>query len=374
MAVTGTTFRASLPRGPRACGETGHEFFPAFFRSEYVVHPRLRLTTAALAATALLTGLAACGGDDTETPEASTSSSSEPVDEATETTEPPALWPLTGLEVKGRTPSHPVLVTKVDNTSSSSPQVGLGSADMVVEELVEGGMTRLAAFYHSDVPPVVGPVRSMRASDIGIVPNGAHVITSGAAAITLGRIKKAGIPFVTEGAKGIYRDTSRFAPYNLFSNPDVIAKGIKGGEAPDPYLEFGTSADYPGKKPARTLSAAFGGHTTTWAFQGGKYVNTNSYAAQGDEFPATSVLVLRVKIGDAGYRDPSNYPVPETLFEGTGPAQLFHAGKVVQGTWSKDGLNGAIKLSTKKGDLTVPAGRIWIELVPQGTGSLTWAK
>ncbi len=337
------------------------------------MHPRLRLITAALATTALVAGLAACGGDE-ETPEGSTSPSTEPTAGATETPEPPAFWPLTGLEVKAKTPSHPVLVTKVDNTSSSSPQIGLGSADMVVEELVEGGMTRLAAFYYSKVPPVVGPVRSMRASDIGIVPTGAHVITSGAAAVTLARINKAGIPFVTEGAKGIYRETSRSAPYNLFSNPDVIAKDIKGGDAPEPYLDFGTDADYPGKKPARNLSASFGGHTTTWAFQRGKYVNINSYAAEDDEFPATSVLVLRVKIGDAGYRDPSGYLVPETKFEGTGPAQLFHAGKVVQGTWSKDGLNGAIKLSTDKGDLTVPAGRIWIELVPQGTGNVSWSK
>lgn len=338
------------------------------------MHPRLRLSVAALAATALMTGLAACGGDE-ETPEASSSSSVDPSDEATETPEEPALWPLTGLEVDGDTPTHPVIVTKVDNTSSSSPQIGLGSADMVVEELVEGGMTRLAAFYYSDVPSVVGPVRSMRASDIGIVPTGAHVITSGAAAITLARINKAGIPFVTEGAKGVYRENSRSAPYNLFSRPDVIADGIKGGEAPKPYLDFGTEEEFPGGKKARSLVASFGGHTTSWAFQGGTYVNTNSYAADGDEFPATSILVMRVEIGDAGYRDPAGYPVPETKFEGTGPAQLFHDGKVVQGTWTKDGLTGAIKLENKLGDeLTVPAGRTWIELVPQGTGNVTWEK
>ncbi|QIK74086.1 DUF3048 domain-containing protein [Nocardioides piscis] len=222
------------------------------------MHSRLRLSLAALTATALLGGLAACGGDKEPT-EDSAPTSGEPTTAAEVAEDPPALWPLTGLEVKGSYPKHPVLVTKVDNTSSSAPQVGLGSADMVVEELVEGGMTRLAAFYYSKLPPVVGPVRSMRASDIGIVPVGAHVVTSGAAQITLDRVRKAGIPWVTEGAKGIYRETSRSAPYNLFSRPGEIAKGIKGGKAPKPYLDFGTPADFPGKKPARSLSAFFGG-------------------------------------------------------------------------------------------------------------------
>ena len=338
------------------------------------LHPSsFTAAVAAFVAASLL--LAGCGGgdDDGETP--SDSAPSEPA--PSETSEPPepTYWPLTGLERKGDAPDHPVIVTKVDNTSSSAPQVGLGSADLVVEELVEGGYTRLAAFYYSKVPAAIGPVRSMRASDIGIVPAGATVVTSGAAPVTINRINGAGIPWITEGAAGVYRETSRSAPYNLFSRPDVIAQGIKGGEAPKPYLDFGTDADLPAGKKARTLSASFGGHTTTWAFQGGKYVNTNSYAAEGDEFPATSVLVMRVAVGDAGYRDPAGYPVPETKFEGTGPAQLFHDGKVVQGTWSKDGLTGAIELETKKGDkLTVPAGHVWIELVPQGTGNVTWGK
>ena len=61
------------------------------------------------------------------------------------------------------------MVAKIDNTYASAPQIGLGEADMVVEELVEGGLTRLAAFYYSEIPGDVGPVRSMRASDIGIV-------------------------------------------------------------------------------------------------------------------------------------------------------------------------------------------------------------
>lgn len=316
--------------------------------------------------------LAGCGGgDDEETPDAAPS---EPT--SSETSEPPepTYWPLTGLERKGDAPEHPVIVTKVDNTSSSAPQVGLGDADLVVEELVEGGYTRLAAFYYSKVPAAIGPVRSMRASDIGIVPAGATVVTSGAAPITINRINGAGIPWITEGAAGVYRENTRSAPYNLFARLADIAKRVKAEKEPPPYLPWGTEADLPKGVKARTLTADFGAHATTWQFQGGGYVNSNSYAAQGDQFPADSVLVLRVKVGDAGYKDPAGYAVPETKFEGKGAAVLFHGGRAIKGTWTKDGLNGAIELSTKGGELTVPAGHVWVELVPAVNGNLTFAK
>lgn len=330
---------------------------------------RLHLSVAALAAASLL--LAGCGGGD----EPGEPAPSEPTASATSEAPPePAYWPLTGLERTGKAPKHPVIVTKVDNTSSSAPQVGLGAADLVVEELVEGGYTRLAAFYYSKVPAEIGPVRSMRASDISIVPEGATVVTSGAAQVTINRINAAGIPWVTEGASGVYRETSRSAPYNLFARLADISKRLKAEDEPPPYLPWGTKADLPKGAKASTLTADFGAHSTTWQFQGGEYVNTNSYAAQGDEFPADSVLVMRVKVGDAGYRDPAGYPVPETKFEGKGAALLFHGGRVVKGSWSKDGLTGAIELTTKKGELTVPAGHVWVELVPAVDGNLTFAK
>ena len=36
-------------------------------------------------------------------------------------------WPLTGLPAKGKAPTHPVMVVKIDNTDSSAPQLGLGA-------------------------------------------------------------------------------------------------------------------------------------------------------------------------------------------------------------------------------------------------------
>ena len=332
---------------------------------------RLSRSLVALVAASLL--LAGCGGGDEEEPPAE-AAPSEPT--TSETSEPPepTYWPLTGLERTEDAPEHPVIVTKVDNTSSSAPQVGLGSADMVVEELVEGGYTRLAAFYYSKLPATIGPVRSMRASDIGIVPEGATVVTSGAAPITIRRINGAGIPWITEGAAGVYRENTRSAPYNLFARLRDIAKRLKTEDEPPAYLPWGTEDDLPKGGKARTLTANFGAHSTSWAYQKGGYVNTDSYAAQGDQFPADSILVLRVQVGDAGYKDPAGYPVPETKFEGKGAAMLFHGGRVVRGTWAKDGLTGALELSTKKGELQVPAGHVWVELVPAVNGSVTFAK
>jgi hypothetical protein len=327
---------------------------------------------AALVALSLL--LAGCGDD--EEPKTTEETSEAPAPEA------PSTWPLTGVQAaEGESveQDHPVLVAKIDNSQSSAPQLGLGQADLVVEELVEGGTTRLAAFFYSQIPSDVGPVRSMRASDIGIVsPVEATVVTSGAAQQTIDRIKKADIPFFGEGSPGFYRKDGRNAPYNLFTDMSKVAKETEDGtdERPADYLPWGTPEDLPEGKPAGSLSAGFGNHTTNWTFQGGKYVNKNSYAAKGDRFQADSVLVLRVKVVDAGYRDPGGNFVPESKFEGKGNAQLFHGGKVIEGTWTKDKLNSAIALSTPQGELKVPAGKVWIELVPvdADNGSVSFGK
>lgn len=291
-----------------------------------------------------------------------------------------ATWPMTGLPVEGdddAEQTHPVLVTKMDNTYASSPQIGLGEADLVVEELVEGGLTRLAAFFYSQTPDLVGPVRSMRASDIGIVsPVDATVVTSGAASQTIARINDAGIPFYNEGDVGLSRDTSRSAPYNLFANLEEVAADAETDAArPQDYLPWGSEEDFPGGQPAKTIAASFGGgHTTNWTFDGKGYVNENTYAAAGDEFPADTVLVLRVTVGDAGYLDPAGNPVPETNLTGKGEAMIFHNGKLVRGTWKKSSLDAPLTLSTKAGELTVPAGHTWIELVPAANGDVTFTK
>jgi hypothetical protein len=337
--------------------------------------PRTGATALALTLSASLV-LAGCGGDkkddEGDSPEA------QPVAGGGALAQ---TWPLTGLDVSGdqsAAQKHPVMVVKMDNTPSSAPQVGLDAADLVVEELVEGGSTRLAAFYFSDIPDEVGPVRSMRASDIGIVaPVGGTMVTSGAAAVTISRIEDAGIDYFAEGDEGFYRDDSRNAPYNLMADLQETTDAASGDDEARPvdYLPWGDAEELPAGQPAKRISATFsGGHTTSWRFDGDGYVNDNSYADPAAPFPADTILVLRVEVGDAGYTDPAGNPVPETKLEGTGPAMVFHDGRLVRGTWSKKDLESPIELSTQAGELIVPTGRTWIELIPVDGGDVTFAK
>ena len=326
----------------------------------------------ALAAVAAL-GLAGCSDDGTSTP----ADGETPDGQATaEGMTLAGQWPLTGLPADGPAPKHPVMVVKIDNTGSSSPQVGLGSADLITEELVEGGSTRLAVFYYSKTPRQVGPVRSMRATDIGIVqPAQAVLVASGGAPPTVRRIADAGIKTFTEGATGYSRASDRSAPYNLMMNLPALAKQLKTPEPPDNYLPWGSEADLPKGKPAKQISAQFsGGHTTNWQYRGGTYENLNSYAAAGDQFRPDTLLVLRVQVGDAGYKDPAGNPVPETKFTGTGKAMVFHKGQMVRGTWKKSNFDAALELSTKDGELTLPPGNVWVELVPANGGNVTVSK
>src|SRR2546423_1509318 len=81
----------------------------------------------------------------------------------------PATPPLTGLpDPEGLANHRPAITVKVNNTDAR-PQAGIDQADVVYEEVVETGYTRLAAIFNSHAPDKVGPVRSVRRTDQSIV-------------------------------------------------------------------------------------------------------------------------------------------------------------------------------------------------------------
>lgn len=346
-------------------------------------HRSRRALAVSAVAVLSLTSVAACSGDDKPSPAppttTTTTTQSRPTTPPppTETKPKPAAkrWPLTGWRRTRKAPDHPVYVVKVDNTSSAAPQLGLQDADMVVEELVEGGLTRLAAFYYSKLPTVVGPVRSMRASDIGITtPAHAFIVASGAAPKTMMLLNDAGINRITEGGRGFFRSNIRAAPYNLMMKLPALAQHVGRPWTPPsrPYLPFGPAIAFHGTVPVTGITATFSGaQTDNWLLQGSSWVRTNSLALSGHDFKVSNVLILRVRVGDAGYVDPGGNPVPETLFFGHGDATLIHGSRAVQGTWRKPTRQSGLTLTVNGKPLTVPVGHTFIELIPEAGGSVT---
>jgi hypothetical protein len=339
-----------------------------------------RRTLACLAVAGLL--LAACSADPepqaakrtTASPTPSATATASPTKTATPEPKPRPHLPLTGRRVaKGKVPPRPAVVVKVDNTGSARPQVGLPSADLVVEELVEGGRTRLAVFLHSRVPKVIGPVRSQRTSDIGIVkPTRGVLAASGAAPLVRRRMDRAGIPTRGEGSPGYFRSGSRSAPYDLMLRPWPVSQSAPGRSRPKDYLPWAEKGDtlpkgFRVRRAAMRFSPA---HTTRWDFTRGQgWRRTNGVAAAGQRFHADNLLVVRVATRSAGYRDPAGAPVPETVTTGHGQGMLLRDGRGVPVRWRKPTPKSTWRLTTRGGKpLRVPAGRTWIELVPRRGG------
>ncbi|GAB4143026.1 MAG: DUF3048 domain-containing protein [Patescibacteria group bacterium] len=90
----------------------------------------------------------------------------------------------------------PFLAVSVDNYINVQPQAGLQSADIVFETLVEGGTTRILAFFKND-PYEVVPVRSTRDYflDLTKIFNG-YQVGAGGSLTALKRAKEQKLPYL----------------------------------------------------------------------------------------------------------------------------------------------------------------------------------
>ncbi len=325
----------------------------------------------ALVLTTALT-LAGCSGEDRP----SAGGPTPPAESSAEPAPKPRQWPFTG-ERTVKLPRHRAVAVKIENTSSSEPQRGLGSADLVVRELVEGGLTRLVAFYYSSMPKQVGPVRSARATDIGLVkPTKAVLVAAGGAPRTMQRVRGSHVVTATEGTRGIYRVSNRVAPYNLMVNLRKLPDDKLRGPRPGAYLPWGQATDLGSGRPAKHVTTTFSAASSTeWTWNGRFWRRSGSHAAEGDDFRPQNLLVLEVRQTDAGYLDPAGNPVPESVLTGKGSATLFHDGSAYRGTWVKKAHNRPFSLVTAKGQkLPVPPGHTWVELVPSGGGDVEFGR
>ncbi len=326
--------------------------------------------------------LVACGGGDDD------ASGRNPPPPAP--TVPGDVAPLTGLpqpDVARR--QRVALVVKIDNAPNARPQAGLNQADVVVEEKVEDGVTRLFSIYQSNDADPVGPVRSARSTDIALAaplrrPLFAYSGTNSAFQQLL---KTA--PLVDVGvdvAPGDYaRVRERPAPYNLFSSTVALYRRAPAGAmAPPPlfaYRPAGQPLAAAGATPARGVHVEYRGrHVTTvvdygWDAGAGGWRRSQNGTAHADpggaQVAPRNVVVQFVEYLDTGLRDRSNTAVPEAQLVGGGEAWVLSDGKSVRGRWSKPALEAVTTYTDGAGQpIALTPGTTWVELPPPGAAQL----
>jgi hypothetical protein len=300
---------------------------------------------------------------------------------------PPPVWPLTGVE-SGPVAPHPALAVKIENSLEARPQTGLSAADVVWEEVVEGGITRFVAVYHSNLPGEIGPVRSVRPMDPAIAaPLHGLFAFSGGQPAYVAAIADSGLQVLSNdaGARGFHRIGSRKAPHNVYASPaDLLAQADPAHQAdPAPPFQFpapggqpsAATAGTPAAGLALTMSGVSHPHWT-WSPADSRWVraegSTPAVEADGTPLRAVNVVVLRVDVVTTAARDPAGNPVPETVLTGRGEALVATGGQTVPATWVKNGVADPLVLTAADGNpVRLAPGNTWVELVPNGSGAVT---
>ena len=300
---------------------------------------------------------------------------------------PPIVWPLTGVPTAAVAP-HPAVAVKIENSIDARPQTGLNSADMVWEEVVEGGITRYLAVFDSQLPPVIGPVRSVRPMDPSIAAplhglfafsGGQHPFPEAAAASGLQVLS------MDAGSRGFYRTGGRPAPHNVYASLQTFLSQANASHQAPPPPQFVFAG--PGEQPTTLVSglpapalhltlSPFSHPVWTWVPAAGAWARaegtTPAMGSDGHQFRATNVVVLRVDVVNTAYRDPANNPVPETKLIGSGQAVIATGGKTVLATWSKASVGTVLTLRGADGaPIRLAPGSTWVELVPNRGGSVS---
>lgn len=346
-------------------------------------HPRSIRLAAGLVAAALLT--AACGGGDDEKAAEPTTTTA-PTTTAPPAETPAAGAPLTGLAVTDPAKvARPALIVKIDNAPKGRPQEGINQADIVVEEGVEGGITRLAAIFHSQDIGEVGPIRSARSTDIAI----AHELQrplfaySGANATFQKLVNAAPLINVGQDANpgAYFRKSGRPQTYNLWARmPQLFEKAPADATPPHPLFQYRAEGEPAVGEPVggvkmewrdKVLTAVewrWDAESSTWRR---KQNGTDHVDAGGGAVQPKNVVVQFVPYKDTGQRDRSNTIVPEAELVGTGEMWAFVDGKVIKGTWTKTAMEAPTTYVDGAGQpLKLTPGQTWLELPKPGTGAL----
>ncbi len=296
--------------------------------------------------------------------------------------------PYTGLAVTDTAVlQRKPLFIKVANTAEIRPQTGLGSADVVVEHLSEGSITRFTALFLTNSPKKVGSVRSCRLIDIELpVMFDTALVCSGTSPGVKPLMRnsyahKNNLTMISdfgpyECAKcPMFRTTDRVPPHNLFGNALNAWQELdkRGTNAPSTFKSWAFDETPPQGKATNGVDVDYRSGIVGWTYDpaSGKWLRTLRGDKQVDAATRQQIGVSNVIVVFAHHQntliqeDVGGSKSIEIQVWGEGPVRIFRDGREIGGTWKRNGELGNFEFFDVTGKkIPLKPGNSWIELVP----------
>ena len=271
-----------------------------------------------------------------------------------------------------------ILVVKIDDTNAAHPQIGVEDADLVYVEQVEGGLTRLAAIYTSKLPPLIGPIRSARISDIELLAQFGRVgfAYSGAQSKMRPVIAEANLENLSaeRNPPSIYgKDPNRVGPVDMILKPDLLLE--RANANPKIRIETATASVFAfGDAPKGETNTAIAKikwpsakYELRWDSANEKwliYFNEKpNMAANGEHLYADTAIIQIVSITPSIYGDKFGEITPFSKTTGSGKAVMLRDGFSYQLSWQRNLETDVTTWKSEDGGVAnFKPGRTWIFL------------
>ncbi|MDE5994718.1 MAG: DUF3048 domain-containing protein [Oscillospiraceae bacterium] len=365
-----------------------------------------KIVSLLLAMTFMVLSFASCKGKEYDKTDESSDSQT---NGTAEPSYPANINPLTGLELSESAAGKRPVAIMVENSPDARPQWGLSTPDIVLEGLVEGGITRMMWIY-ADVTkiPKIGPVRSARHDYVEIAYGMNAVFThwggSRPAYSLLKTLANKGYLDVdgktlgtngNESQKGYYffKDPthSKATEHCGYTNGSYIAaamekRGInttqtKSNWAPFTVITKGERTPFSGATAGTcsSITVAFSSgykHTFKYDSETGLYKNFMNNDPMkdgntGEQMAVKNVIVMYTNV--TGYETSIKDDLKLREWDLTsGEALYITNGYGEKITWKKGDMSSPLKFYGQDGkELTVNAGQTWIGVIPNGNRELT---
>ena len=305
--------------------------------------PRLLALAAALAVTT-----AACGGGGGDTAKGDDTGGRAGGDTTT-TTLAPTPSPLTGILLTDASiASRPAVTIKVDNGPQARPQSGIDKADVLIEEKVEGGISRFLSVFQSEDADLVGPVRSVRSTDPGLVAafGGVFAFAGGIPAFeTLARAQPVTVVSERASRDGFTYPPGKKRPHATYAATSKLRSMAKEHDDPPPsvfeFLPAGGTFAPAGALPATTAAVTFSRTSFTVDYDAASNTWKRSTDGRphvlegGVQLAFTNVIIQRTAYRPTSFKDPSGSVVDEATVVGEGDAVVLSQGKQATVRWKK---------------------------------------